>query len=139
MGVVASIARNVAVMYSGVIVERGTVEDIFYRHEHPYTRGLLASVPRQGQRKDRELDSIEGTPPDLVNPPKGCPFADRCPYAMKVCHEQFPEETALSEIHSVLHRPVLYRGRPAHRRPAEGSCPLPGPVFRRYQITLNHS
>ena len=100
MGVVASIARNVAVMYSGVIVERGTVEDIFYRHEHPYTRGLLASVPRQGQRKDRELDSIEGTPPDLVKPPKGCPFADRCPYAMKVCHEQFPEETALSEVHS---------------------------------------
>lgn len=99
MGAVASIAKTVAVMYSGIIVESGTVEDIFYRHEHPYTQGLLASVPRQGRRKDRPLDSIEGTPPDLVSPPKGCPFADRCPYAMKVCHEQIPEETALSENH----------------------------------------
>ena len=99
MGAVASIAKTVAVMYSGIIVESGTVEDIFYRHEHPYTQGLLASVPRQGRRKDRPLDSIEGTPPDLVCPPKGCPFADRCPYAMKVCHEQIPEETALSENH----------------------------------------
>ena len=100
MGAVASIARTVAVMYSGIIVETGTVEDIFYRHEHPYTHGLLASVPRQRYQKERELESIEGMPPDLVSPPPGCPFADRCPYAMKVCHELLPEETSLSEHHT---------------------------------------
>ena len=99
MGAVASIAKTVAVMYSGVIVESGTVEDIFYRHEHPYTKGLLESVPRLGQRKDRDLDSIEGTPPDLISPPAGCPFADRCPYAMKVCRDHMPEETLLSGEH----------------------------------------
>ena len=99
MGAVASIAKNVAVMYGGIVVESGTVEDIFYRHEHPYTKGLLDSVPKAGQRKDKELDSIEGTPPDLVKPPVGCPFADRCKYAMKVCKEYLPEETELSGNH----------------------------------------
>ena len=99
MGAVASIAQKVAVMYGGLVVESGTVEDIFYRHEHPYTRGLLDSVPKEGQPKDRELDSIEGMPPDLVKPPVGCPFADRCKYAMQVCREHAPGESALSETH----------------------------------------
>ena len=99
MGAVASIAKKVAVMYGGIVVESGTAEDIFYRHEHPYTKGLLDSVPKAGQRKDKELDSIEGTPPDLVKPPVGCPFADRCKYAMKVCKEHLPEETGLSGDH----------------------------------------
>ena len=99
MGAVASIAKSVAVMYGGLVVESGTVEDIFYRHEHPYTRGLLDSVPKEGQPKDRKLDSIEGTPPDLVKPPVGCPFADRCKYAMKVCKDHMPPENALSESH----------------------------------------
>lgn len=99
MGAVASIAKNVAVMYGGLVVESGTAEDIFYRHEHPYTKGLLDSVPKAGQRKDKELDSIEGTPPDLVKPPVGCPFADRCKYAMQICKDHLPEETALSEDH----------------------------------------
>jgi oligopeptide transport system ATP-binding protein len=99
MGAVASIAQKVAVMYGGLVVESGTVEDIFYRHEHPYTRGLLESVPKGGERKDKKLESIEGTPPNLVNPPKGCPFADRCKYAMQVCKEHLPEESSLSESH----------------------------------------
>lgn len=100
MGAVASIAKTVAVMYGGIIVETGTVEDIFYRHEHPYTHGLLASVPRQKQQKDRELESIEGMPPDLISPPKGCPFADRCEHAMKVCQECLPDEISLSDHHT---------------------------------------
>ena len=99
MGAVASIAKKVAVMYGGLIVESGTVEDIFYRQEHPYTKGLLDSVPKAGQRKDKELDSIEGMPPDLVKPPAGCPFADRCKYAMQICKEHLPEETVLSGDH----------------------------------------
>lgn len=100
MGVVANLAKTVVVMYGGVIVEAGTAEDIFYRREHPYTQGLLDSVPNAKQRKDKKLESIEGTPPDLVNPPVGCPFADRCKYAMKICHQQMPEETKLSDTHS---------------------------------------
>lgn len=99
MGAVATIAKHVAVMYGGLVVEAGTVEDIFYRHEHPYTKGLLDSVPREGQRKDRELESIEGTPPDLVKPPVGCPFADRCKYAMQICKDHAPQESVLSERH----------------------------------------
>ena len=99
MGAVANIAKHVAVMYGGLVVESGTVEDIFYRQEHPYTRGLLDSVPREGQRKDQELKSIEGTPPDLVRPPVGCPFADRCKYAMQVCKDAMPPVSALSDSH----------------------------------------
>ena len=99
MGAVASIAQKVVVMYGGVVVESGTAEDIFYRHEHPYTRGLLNSVPKEGQPKDKELDSIEGMPPDLIKPPVGCPFADRCKYAMQVCKDHAPCEHVLSETH----------------------------------------
>lgn len=99
MGAVASIAKNVAVMYGGLVVESGTVEDVFYRHEHPYTKGLLDSVPKGGQPKDKKLESIEGTPPDLVKPPVGCPFADRCKYAMRICKDHLPDETGISDSH----------------------------------------
>lgn len=97
MGAVAKIARSVAVMYGGLVVESGTVEDIFYRHAHPYTRGLLNSVCKPD--KKAPLKSIEGTPPDLVNPPVGCPFVDRCEYAMQVCKDHMPENYELSEKH----------------------------------------
>ncbi|MBQ7839455.1 MAG: ABC transporter ATP-binding protein [Lachnospiraceae bacterium] len=99
LGVVASIAKKVAVMYGGIVVEMGTVEDIFYRSEHPYTWGLLDSISRLSKQKGEPLKSIEGTPPDLVKPPVGCPFADRCEYAMKVCKDHLPPETELSESH----------------------------------------
>lgn len=97
MGAVAKIAKSVAVMYGGLVVESGTVEDIFYRSAHPYTRGLLNSVSRKN--RDAELKSIEGTPPDLLNPPKGCPFADRCEYAMQVCKDHMPNNYDISEKH----------------------------------------
>ena len=99
LGVVASIAKKVAVMYGGIIVEAGTVEDIFYRSKHPYTWGLLDSISRLSKRKGEPLKSIEGTPPDLVKPPAGCPFTDRCDYAMKVCQDHLPPERELSENH----------------------------------------
>jgi oligopeptide transport system ATP-binding protein len=99
LGVVANIAKNVAVMYGGIVVESGTVGDIFYRSEHPYTWGLLGSVSRLSKRKGEPLKSIDGTPPDLVNPPVGCPFADRCEYAMQVCKDHLPPESDLSENH----------------------------------------
>lgn len=100
LGVVADIAQRVIVMYAGKIVEKGNLDDIFYNPQHPYTWGLLKSVPRLDSKGHR-LDSIEGTPPDLLDPPIGCPFYPRCPYAMEVCVNHAPEETVVSPNHTV--------------------------------------
>lgn len=99
MGVVAEIADEILVMYAGKIVERGTCRDIFYHPQHPYTRALLSSVPRIDESKDKELVSIEGNIPNMINPPKGCGFYSRCPYAMKVCREYPPESCMIGEKH----------------------------------------
>ena len=96
LGVVASVASRVAVMYGGKIVETGNIDEIFYNPKHPYTWGLLGSMPKLNSRKE-ELLAIPGSPPNLANPPKGCPFVTRCPYAMKVCKEHMPEHTHLSD------------------------------------------
>lgn len=87
LGVIASLCSRVIVMYGGLIVEEGVIDDIFYRTGHPYTAGLLESIPKENGEK---LVPIYGTPPDLLNPPKGCPFAARCKYAMKVCTQAMP-------------------------------------------------
>lgn len=100
LGVVASIADRIAVMYAGKIIETGGKRDIFYRPQHPYTQGLLSSVPRL-DLQDKELTSIEGTPPDLFSPPVGCPFAARCESAMEVCDHVYPEQTKRSPTHQV--------------------------------------
>ncbi|MEI3611261.1 ABC transporter ATP-binding protein [Pseudogracilibacillus sp. SO30301A] len=89
LGVVANAANRVAVMYGGKVVETGTVDEIFYQPKHPYTWGLLGSMPKLNDENE-ELQSIPGSPPDLKDPPKGCPFAARCPYAMKVCDQHMP-------------------------------------------------
>ena len=94
LGVVANMAQRIYVMYAGKIVERGSAQDIFYRPKHPYTWGLLASVPRLDAEQSRDFRYIPGTPPDLLNPPKGCPFAARCSYACRACVNDMPEETA---------------------------------------------
>ncbi len=90
LGVVANAADRVGVMYGGKIVETGTVDEIFYQPKHPYTWGLLGSMPKVNDAKG-VLQSIPGSPPDLKDPPKGCPFAARCPHAMKVCDEHMPD------------------------------------------------
>lgn len=100
LGVVASIAERIFVMYSGVIVEKGTSEDIFYRARHPYTKALLRAVPRLDGDKKEQLDSIEGTPPDLIAPPAGCPFAQRCKYCMPICEKEMPEVTEFGGRHA---------------------------------------
>lgn len=100
LGVVAKVADRIAVMYAGKIIETGTKREIFYESEHPYTQGLLNSVPRL-DRRGAELSSIDGTPPDLFAPPEGCPFAARCEHAMVVCNKMYPEQTTLSESHEV--------------------------------------
>ena len=94
LGVVANMAQRIYVMYAGKIVERGSAQDIFYRPKHPYTWGLLASVPRLDAEQSRDFRYIPGTPPDLLNPPRGCPFAARCRYACRACVNDMPEETA---------------------------------------------
>ena len=91
MGVVANMAERIYVMYAGQIVEHGSSRDIFYHPKHPYTRGLLQSVPRIDGRQQGELHSIPGTPPDLIAPPQGCAFAARCPNAMKICKKKAPQ------------------------------------------------
>lgn len=92
LGVIARLCDRVIVMYGGKIVEKGTVQEIFYDTGHPYTKGLMSSIARLDTKKGEKLNPIEGTPPDLFAPPVGCPFAARCEYAMDVCH-QFPAET----------------------------------------------
>ncbi|MGK4352435.1 ABC transporter ATP-binding protein [Enterobacter sichuanensis] len=87
LGVVAQVCSRVVVMYGGLVMEEGSVEDIFYRPAHPYTRGLLASLPRPDEENQR-LSPIEGSPPGLLNPPPGCPFAERCPKRMPQCERQ---------------------------------------------------
>src|SRR6478609_827320 len=100
LGVVAQVADRVAVMYAGKIVEIGTRRDIFYTPQHPYTKGLLRSVPRL-DLYESELVPIAGSPPDLFAPPSGCSFAPRCPYGMEVCDRMFPASTKLKESHQV--------------------------------------
>lgn len=99
LGVVATSADKIAIMYAGKITEAGPVDEIFERPAHPYTWGLLKSIPRLDSDVKQELTPIPGTPPDLFNPPKGCPFAARCPYAMKICRMHDPETTTVSEEH----------------------------------------
>lgn len=99
LGVVAETCHRVVVMYAGEVIETGTVDEIFYRPQHPYTKGLLQSVPRLDLKKDEQLVPIFGTPPDLLSPPKGCAFAARCEYAMKVCVEYSPEMEQTSPTH----------------------------------------
>ncbi|QKG84038.1 ABC transporter ATP-binding protein [Kroppenstedtia pulmonis] len=101
LGVVAEMAQRVAVMYGGKVAETGKVEEIFYRSRHPYTWGLMGSMPRLDWRQEVDLKPIPGSPPDLFAPPKGCPFADRCPYAMQICHEEMPEVTEVTDSHKV--------------------------------------
>ncbi|MEJ8764871.1 ABC transporter ATP-binding protein [Oceanobacillus sp. HCA-5259] len=99
LGVVAKIADRVAVMYAGKIIETGTKREVFYNPKHPYTKGLLHSVPRLDAKE--KLQPIEGTPPDLFSPPRGCPFTARCPFAMEVCDKVYPKTARLSDSHVV--------------------------------------
>ena len=95
LGVVAEVADEVVVMYAAKIVEQGSVDSIFTRPHHPYTWGLLGSLPRLDADVDR-LVQIPGQPPSLLNPPRGCRFHPRCPYVMDVCRQQVPELRPIS-------------------------------------------
>jgi oligopeptide transport system ATP-binding protein len=118
LGVVASVADRIAVMYAGKIVETGTVRETFYDPQMPYTWGLLASIPLPNADRSRDLIPIPGSPPDMSDPPKGCPFTARCPYAMRVCSTEFPEYTTFSAEHKAacwLHHPMAPNVEPPVR------------------------
>ena len=99
LGVVADICDKVSVMYAGRIVEQGPVDDIFYEPAHPYTKGLLRSMPRVDAESYERLIPIEGTPVDMLNPPEGCPFAPRCEHCMKICLKKMPPYVEVGEKH----------------------------------------
>ncbi|HAL60488.1 MAG TPA: peptide ABC transporter ATP-binding protein, partial [Sarcina sp.] len=99
LGVVAQLCDEVVVMYAGSICEKGTADDIFYNPCHEYTKGLLRSIPTAGN-EGQKLQPITGTPIDLLNMPKGCPFAPRCDAAMKICIREKCESFEISENHT---------------------------------------
>ena len=97
LGVIAEICTDIIVMYGGMMMEKGTLDDIFYAPQHPYTRGLLKSIPRMDTEEKERLKPIDGSPPDLLAPPTGCPFSPRCPHAMHICTEEAPPMFHVSE------------------------------------------
>lgn len=99
LGVVAGICDRIAVMYAGRIVECGTTDEIFYNPKHEYTKGLLQSIPKLNEKEHKRLVPIEGSPVDMLNPPAGCPFAPRCDNCMKICINNMPEYTDISDTH----------------------------------------
>jgi oligopeptide transport system ATP-binding protein len=120
LGVVAEMCSRIVVMYAGVVVETGLLDEIFYNPQHPYTKGLLNAVPRLDMDKNEPLHPIIGTPPDLFSPPQGCPFFPRCKYAMSVCRTHNPELKQMKADHFAacwLHHPMakaadkVYGGR----------------------------
>jgi oligopeptide/dipeptide ABC transporter ATP-binding protein len=102
LGVVASLCNRIKVMYGGLIMEEGLTEEIFYETKHPYTKALLNSIPKiQGEEKIR-LKPIKGLAPSLLNPPKGCPFAERCELVNTKCFNEMPEHKIFSETHKAM-------------------------------------
>ena len=99
LGVVAEICDRVSVMYAGHIIEQGSVNEVFYNPQHPYTQGLLSSTPRMDEVTRERLVPIEGTPIDLLNPPKGCNFGPRCKHCMKLCLREKPPFVEVGEGH----------------------------------------
>jgi len=100
LGVVARYADRVNVMYAGKIVERGTAEDIYHNPKHPYTIGLLASVPRLDEPIKATLEPIQGLPPDLIELPIGCSFRARCKFAIDKCATEVPPLVQVGEGHT---------------------------------------
>ncbi len=117
LGVIAEVCDHIVVMYGGTVMEKGSVDEIFYEARHPYTVGLHQSVPRMDtEEESRRLIPIEGSPPDLLHPPQGCPFAPRCPRAMRICLEQSAPAISVSDTHTsacwLLHEDAPKEVRP---------------------------
>ena len=107
LGVVADIADRVIVMYAGHVVEQGTLDDIFYDPQHPYTWGLLGSITRIDSDRSARLPAIPGSPPSLLNPPEGCHFRPRCPHAFDKCRSVPPLESRIPDRPEAIDRCFL--------------------------------
>ncbi|RME46466.1 MAG: ABC transporter ATP-binding protein [Chloroflexi bacterium] len=101
LGVVAGLAERVIVMYAGQIIEEAEVHELYEKPNHPYTLGLLRSIPRLDLGKNEKLIPIDGLPPDLIDPPKGCPFAARCSYRIEKCVSENPPTEYITPTHRV--------------------------------------
>ena len=124
LGVIADLADDVVVMYAGAAMEKANQRDTFYAHHHPYTEGLLESLPAYGDDRER-LRPIKGQPPSLINLPSGCPYHPRCPYVMEICRTDVPP---LRPIPETSPRPVS--AGPSH----VSACWLPtDPVAREHE------
>jgi oligopeptide transport system ATP-binding protein len=99
LGVVAGMVDQLIVMYAGFIVEQGPVNEVYHKHAHPYTLGLLESIPIIDSKEKHRLASIKGLPPDLLQEPQSCPFAPRCPYVIDKCREENPPLMATGPNH----------------------------------------
>jgi len=124
---IADIADRVIVMYAGRVVEQGTLDQIFYDPQHPYTWGLLGSITRVDRDPPRRLPAIPGQPPSLVNAPQGCHFRTRCPYAFDRCVEVPPLESRLGDAPEHLDRCWLEVDDKRVRREVEGRIGLTDP------------
>lgn len=102
LGVVSDVCERIVVMYGGLIMEQGTKREIFYSPRHPYTMGLLKSIPKISSDVKQRLIPIPGTPPDLLNPPTGCPFYARCKYAMRICMQEQPPYFSDNDGHQTM-------------------------------------
>jgi oligopeptide/dipeptide ABC transporter ATP-binding protein len=128
LGVVTEIADRIVVMYAGRVVEQGTLEEIFYDPQHPYTWGLLGSLTRLDQPRPHRLPQIRGLPPSLINPPQGCHFRPRCPHAYQRCEQVPGLESRLPAAPAHLDRCWLEPDRKREVREVEGRIGLEEPV-----------
>jgi peptide/nickel transport system ATP-binding protein len=128
LGVVAEIADRVVVMYAGRVVEHGTLDEIFYDPQHPYTWGLLGSLTRLDQDRPKRLPQIRGLPPSLLNPPQGCHFQPRCPHRFNRCAEVPPLESRIPEAPEHLDRCWKSVDEKRELRVVEGRIGLEAPA-----------
>ncbi|MGQ9627876.1 MAG: ABC transporter ATP-binding protein [Anaerolineae bacterium] len=101
LGIIAGLVERVIVMYAGHIVETAGVKEVYKDPRHPYTRGLLSSIPRLDEARKEKLTPIDGLPPDLIDPPPGCPFAPRCSYVIERCWEENPSLEEVGDGHRI--------------------------------------
>ena len=120
LGVVAGMCDHIAVMYAGKIIEKASVDELFGDPKHPYTRGLIKSVPRLDRANEGRLYSIFGQPPNLINLPDCCPFHPRCEFAMDICRQKYPEPERLGEERRVSC--WLYKEQPAEAAAVKGGA-----------------
>jgi peptide/nickel transport system ATP-binding protein len=128
LGVVAEVADRVLVMYAGKVVEQGTLDEIFYDPQHPYTWGLLGSLTRLDRPRPHRLPQIRGVPPSLLAPPEGCAFRPRCPHAFGRCTQVPALESRLADANGHRDRCFLEPERKREQREVEGRIGLEEPV-----------